>query len=210
MFTTILFYVLAFVLLYAAFRVVSAYSPVTAVLHLILAFFSAAMIWMTLGAEFLSLLLIVVYVGAVMVMFLFVIMLLDVRDHPMSEKLKPYLPMGIVVGLIMVAEMAFVLSRAWVDAGAKALTPENYNNTRVIGEMMYTDYIFAVQLGGVILLVGMVAAIALTLRRRPGVKRTNSSAQVKVRAEDRLRIVSMEPQVEAKPVRPEANSGEQA
>src|SRR5690606_4345827 len=151
-FTTVLFYVLALILIVAAFRVVTARSPVTAVLHLILAFFTAAMIWMTLGAEFLSLLLIVVYVGAVMVMFLFVIMLVDVRMPSMTEGLKAYLPMGLIVGGIMILEMAFVLTRAWLDAGPAAIMPDNYNNSRVIGELMYSDYVFAVQVGGVILL----------------------------------------------------------
>lgn len=195
-FTTVLFYVLALVLVVAAFRVVTARSPVTAVLHLILAFFTAAMIWMTLGAEFLSLLLIVVYVGAVMVMFLFVIMLVDVRMPSITEGLKAYLPLGLIIGGIMIAEMAFVLTRAWVSAGAAAIMPDNYDNTRVIGELMYTDYVFAVQVGGVILLVGMVSAIALTLRRRPDIKRTISSDQVKVKASDRLRMVSMVSQTE--------------
>lgn len=190
-FTTVLFYVLALILVVAAFRVVTARSPVTAVLHLILAFFTAAMIWMTLGAEFLSLLLIVVYVGAVMVMFLFVIMLVDVRMPSMTEGLKAYLPMGLIVGGIMILEMAFVLTRAWLDAGPAAIMPDNYNNSRVIGELMYSDYVFAVQVGGVILLVGMVSAIALTLRKRPDVKRNNPSEQVKVSAKDRLRMVSM-------------------
>src|SRR5690606_25690680 len=119
------------------------------------------------GAEFLSLLLIVVYVGAVMVMFLFVIMLVDVRMPSMTEGLKAYLPMGLIVGGIMILEMAFVLTRAWLDAGPAAIMPDNYNNSRVIGELMYSDYVFAVQVGGVILLVGMVSAIALTLRKRP-------------------------------------------
>ena len=196
-FTTVLFYVLALILVVAAFRVVTASSPVTAVLHLILAFFTAAMIWMTLGAEFLSLLLVVVYVGAVMVMFLFVIMLVDVRMPSITEGLKAYLPLGLIVGGIMILEMAFVLTRAWVDAGPAAIMPENHNNSRVLGELMYSEYIFAVQVGGVILLVGMVSAIALTLRKRADVKRTVSSDQVKVRAKDRLRIVSMASQTES-------------
>ncbi|MCQ9616927.1 NADH-quinone oxidoreductase subunit J [Paenalcaligenes niemegkensis] len=195
-FTTVLFYVLALILVVAAFRVVTASSPVTAVLHLILAFFTAAMIWMTMGAEFLSLLLIVVYVGAVMVMFLFVIMLVDTRMPSLTEGLKGYLPLGLTVGGVMVLEMGFVLTRAWVDAGPAAIMPENYNNSRVIGELMYSDYVFAVQVGGVILLVGMVSAIALTLRKRGDAKRTVSSDQVKVRAKDRLRMVSMVSQTE--------------
>lgn len=206
MFSTILFYVLALIIVIAAFRVVTARSPVTAVLHLILTFFSAAMLWIAMGAEFLGLLLIVVYVGAVMVMFLFVIMLLDVRMPSMTEHFKAYIPVASIVGLIMIAEMAIVLLRAWVEAPPAAVVPENYNNTKVLGVLMYTDYVMAVQVGGVILLVGMVAAIALTLRRRSDVKRTVSSKQVKVRAEDRLRLVSMTAQVEEPSVASETNS----
>lgn len=191
MFTTILFYVLALVLVVSAARVVMAASPVAAALNLILAFFTAAMLWMTLGAEFLSLLLVVVYVGAVMVMFLFVIMLLDTRMPSLRSGLKAYLPLGITVAVIMILEMAFVLTRAWMDAGPAAVMPEDYNNTLAVGVAMYTDYILAVQVGGVVLLVGMVAAIALTLRKRTDVKRNNPSEQVRVKATDRLRIVKM-------------------
>ena len=191
MFTTILFYVLALVLVVSAARVVMAASPVAAALNLILAFFTAAMLWMTLGAEFLSLLLVVVYVGAVMVMFLFVIMLLDTRMPSLRSGLKAYLPLGITVAVIMILEMAFVLTRAWMDAGPAAVMPEDYNNTLAVGVAMYTDYILAVQVGGVVLLVGMVAAIGLTLCKRTDVKRNNPSEQVRVKATDRLRIVKM-------------------
>lgn len=192
MFTTILFYVLALILVVAAFRVVTAISPVAAALHLILTFFTAAMIWMSLGAEFLSLILIVVYVGAVMVMFLFVIMLLDMRMPSLRSGLKTYLPLGLTIGGVMVLEMAFVLMRAWIDAGPAAEMPADYNNTLALGTAMYTDYVFAVEVGGVVLLVGMVAAIALTLRKRSDVKHTISSDQVQVKASDRLRIVKMD------------------
>lgn len=197
MFTSILFYVLALVLVVAAFRVVTAVSPVVAALHLILSFFTAAMIWMTLGAEFLSLILVVVYVGAVMVMFLFVIMLLDMRMPSLRDGLKTYLPLGLTVGGVMVLEMAFVLMRAWVDAGPAVVHPEGYNNTLAIGTLMYTDYILAVEVGGVILLVGMIAAISLTLRKRSDVIHTVSSDQVKVKSTDRVRLVKMEASIEA-------------
>lgn len=192
MFTTILFYVLAIVLVISGFRVVMATSPVAAALNLILTFFTAAMLWMTLGAEFLSLLLVVVYVGAVMVMFLFVIMLLDTRMPSLRSGLKAYLPLGITVAVIMILEMAFVLTRAWMDVGPAAQMPADYNNTLAVGIAMYTDYVLAVQVGGVVLLVGMIAAIALTLRKRSDVKRTDSSAQVRVKSADRLRIVKMD------------------
>lgn len=196
-FTTVLFYLLALVLVIAAFRVITATSPVTGVLHLILVFFTASMIWMLLGAEFLSLLLVLVYVGAVMVLFLFVVMMLDVRMETLRAGMKTYLPLGMVIGFVMVLEMGFVLAKTWFDAGPAVTLADDYNNTLALGTAMYTNYVYAVQIGGVILLVGMVAAIALTLRRRSDVKRNNPSEQVKVRAQDRVRMVSMPSQSEA-------------
>jgi NADH:ubiquinone oxidoreductase subunit 6 (chain J) len=191
-FVTVLFYLLAFVLIVAAARVVTARSPVTAVLNLILTFFTASMLWMLLGAEFLSLLLVIVYVGAVLVMFLFVVMMLDVRMEDLRAGFKAYLPLGILIAVVMVVEMAFVLGTTWGTVGPQADMGANYNNTRALGEAMYTDYVFAVQVGGVILLVGMVAAIALTLRRRSDVKRTNPGQQVKVRPQDRVRMANIQ------------------
>lgn len=196
LFTTVLFYVLSLILVIAAFRVVTARSPVTAVLHLILAFFTAAMVWMTTGAEFLSLLLVVVYVGAVMVMFLFVIMMLDVREESVPNKFKPYMPMSLIIGIVMVLEMGFVLTNTWYHAGPAAPVAADYNNTLAIGVLMYTDYVLAVLVGGIVLLVGMVSAIALTLRKRTDVIRTNPSQQVRVRAKDRLRMVNIASQTE--------------
>jgi len=195
-FTTVLFYLLAIVLVVAAFRVITAASPITAVLHLILAFFSASMLWILIGAEFLGLLLVLVYVGAVMVLFLFVVMMLDVKMENLRRGMKAYLPLGLGIGIIMVLEMAFVLASSWGDVGAPVGQPVNYNNTRSLGELMYTDYVFAVEVGAVILLVGMVAAIALTLRRRRDVKYNNPSQQVRVRAKDRVRLVNLPSQTE--------------
>ncbi len=191
MFTTILFYVLAFVLVVAAFRVITANSPVTAVLHLILAFVNAAMIWMLLGAEFLALLLVLVYVGAVMVLFLFVVMMLDVKMEQLRTDIKTYLPMGIIVGLIMVLEMSFVLATGWGQVGPAVDMGNSYNNARTLGEVMYTEYAFAVEVGAVLLLVGMIAAISLTLRKRRDVKYNDPSAAVSVRAKDRVRLIDM-------------------
>jgi len=205
MFTTILFYVLALVLVVAAFRVITASSPVTAVLHLILAFANAAMIWMLLGAEFLALLLVLVYVGAVMVLFLFVVMMLDVKMEELRTGIKTYLPLGLVVGLIMVAEMSFVLATSWGQVGPAADLGNDYNNARTLGEAMYTEYAFAVEVGAVLLLVGMIAAISLTLRKRRDVKYNDPGASVRVRAKDRVRLVKM-PSQEAV----NAKSGDQA
>lgn len=190
-FTTILFYVLAIVLVIAAFRVITAKSPVTAVLHLILAFANAAMIWMLLGAEFLALLLVLVYVGAVMVLFLFVVMMLDVKMEVLRAGVKTYLPVGLVVGLVMVLEMSFVLATSWSDVGPAAEMGDDYNNARTLGEVMYTQYAFAVEVGAVLLLVGMIAAISLTLRRRSDVKYNDPSAAVRVKAKDRVRLLDI-------------------
>src|SRR5690606_5196529 len=144
----------------------------------------------------LSLLLVLVYVGAVMVLFLFVVMMLDVRMETLRSGLKSYLPLGLLIGLIMVLEMAFVLARTWLGAGPAAPIADDYDNTRALGIAMYTDYVYAVQVGGVILLVGMIAAIALTLRKRSDVKRNRPSDQVRVRAEDRMRLVAIPSQTE--------------
>ena len=191
MFITILFYVLAIILVIAAFRVITASSPVTAVLHLILAFANAAMIWMLLGAEFLGLLLVLVYVGAVMVLFLFVVMMLDVKMEELRTQIKPYLPMGLIVGLIMVVEMSFVLATSWGQVGPAAEMGDDYNNSRALGELMYTEYAYAVEVGAVLLLVGMIAAISLTLRKRRDVKYNDPAAAVRVRAADRVRLVDL-------------------
>ncbi|ANN68059.1 NADH-quinone oxidoreductase subunit J [Bordetella bronchialis] len=195
-FTTVLFYILAIVLVVAAFRVITARSPVTAVLHLILAFFNAAMLWILLGAEFLGLLLVLVYVGAVMVLFLFVVMMLDIRMTTLRHGLRTYLPLGLVIGLVLVLEISFVLGSTWFDAGAPAAVAGDYNNARALGAIMYTQYVYAVEVGAVLLLVGMVSAIALTLRRRRDVKYNNPSEAVRVRAKDRFRMVSMPAQSE--------------
>jgi NADH-quinone oxidoreductase subunit J len=191
MFTTILFYILALVLVIAAFRVITASSPVTAVLHLILAFANASMIWMLLGAEFLALLLVLIYVGAVMVLFLFVVMMLDIKMEELRTEIKTYLPLGIIVGLIMVLEMSFVLSTGWGQVGPAVDMGNSYNNARTLGEVMYTEYAFAIEVGAVLLLVGMIAAISLTMRKRQDVKYNDPAAALKVRARDRVRLIDM-------------------
>ncbi len=205
MFTTVLFYLLAIVLVVASFRVITATSPVVGVLHLILAFANASMIWMLLGAEFLALLLMVVYVGAVMVLFLFVVMMLDVDMETLRRGAKTYLPIGLVIGLILVVEMSFVLATTWGNVGPAVDMGNDYNNARALGEVMYTEYVYAVEISAVLLLVGMIAAISLTLRGRRQQKYTDPAAAVRTRSTDRLRLIDMPAQE-----RVDAKSGDQA
>src|SRR5690606_14667542 len=160
-FDTVLFYILAIVLVVSAFRVITSTSPVTGVLHLILTFFTASMMWMLIQAEFLALVLVLVYVGAVMVLFLFVVMMLDMRTEGLKEAMRVYLPLGLTFGVIMVLEMAFVVWTTWGGSGAPAAIADDFDNTRALGVVMYTEYAYAVQVGGLVLLVGMIAAIAL-------------------------------------------------
>ncbi|MDN5842504.1 MAG: NADH-quinone oxidoreductase subunit J [Alcaligenaceae bacterium] len=201
-FDTVLFYILAVVLVISAFRVIMSTSPVTGVLHLILTFFTASMMWMLIQAEFLALVLVLVYVGAVMVLFLFVVMMLDMRTEGLKEGMRVYLPLGLTIGVVMVLEMAFVVWTTWGGVGSPAPIPDGFDNTRALGVAMYTEYAYAVEVGGLVLLVGMIAAIALTMRKRSDYKRTQPSHQVQVRAADRVRLVSMTAQVE------EASEGE--
>lgn len=189
-FHEILFYLMAAVLLYSGLRVVLARHPVVAALHLILGFFNAAMLWILIGAEFLGLLLIVVYVGAVMVLFLFVVMMIDVVPESQRRDFRTFLPLGLVVGGVMVAEFAMVFwpLRTVAVAGSQ---PEDYNNTLALGIAMYSQYGFAVQIGALILLVGMVAAIALTLRARKNRKYVLASEQLYVNPKDRVRLLDL-------------------
>lgn len=190
--TTVLFYLFAAILVVAAFRVVTARSPVTAAMHLVLSFFTAAMLWMLIHVEFLALLLVLVYVGAVMVLFLFVVMMLDINTTELRAGARAYLPLGLIIAAVMVGEMSFVLARTWWDTGNPLPVPaSDYNNTLAIGTAMYTEYVYAVQVSAVLLLVGMVAAISLTLRRRSDTKRNVPSEQLKVKREDRIRLVNV-------------------
>lgn len=196
-FIDFLFYAFSFVLVVAGLRVITARSPVVAVLHLILAFFTASMLWMLLGAEFLALLLIVVYVGAVMVLFLFVVMMIDVVPDHLRAGIRIYMPIGLLVALVMVGELSAVLLVA--DQAPNAIIlPEGYNNVLALGIAMYEQYTYPIQLGALILFVGMVAAIALTLQKRHNPKYVLVGQQLKVRSKDRVELVSMPAEVEPK------------
>ena len=192
MFEAILFYAFAAVLLVAGLCVITARNPVHAALFLVLSFFTAAAIWLLLRAEFLAITLVLVYVGAVMVLFLFVVMMLDINIERMREGFWKNLPLAIVVGGIMMAEMAAVLwGRTFGVAPQPVPRPADYSNTRELGRLLYTDYAYAFEVAAVILLVAIVAAIALTLRGRKDTRRQDPAQQIKVRRQDRVRLVSM-------------------
>ena len=194
MLVQIVFYFLSAVLVGAAVMVITARNPVHAALFLVLAFFTSAGVWLLLEAEFLAIILVLVYVGAVMVLFLFVVMMLDINLAPLREGFIRYLPVGIAVAAIVVVELALVIGVS--DFGFDSMPqppahPADYSNTREMGELLYTVYVYPFELAAAILLVAIVAAIALTMRRRTGVKTQDPSRQVEVRREDRIRIVQM-------------------
>ncbi len=192
MFESAVFYVFAAILLLSALRVITARNPVHAALFLVLAFFTASAIWLLLRAEFLAIALVLVYVGAVMVLFLFVVMMLDINLERMREGFWQYLPLGAAIGLLMAAEMALVLYGRWSGLTARpSALPADYSNTKELGRLIYTDYAYAFEIAAVILLVAIIAAIALTLRKRKDTRPQNPALQVRVRREDRVRLVSM-------------------
>jgi NADH-quinone oxidoreductase subunit J len=192
MFETVVFYVFAAILLLSALRVITARNPVHGVLALVLAFFTAAGIWLLLRAEFLAIALVLVYVGAVMVLFLFVVMMLDVDLERLREGFWKNLPMAAVVGGIMAFEMvAMLATRHFGSATSTRTVPAGYSNTRELGRVLYTQYVYAFEIAAVILLVAIIAAIALTLRRRKDSRSQDPARQVAVRRAERVRLVSM-------------------
>ena len=191
--TTALFYVFSAVLLLAALRVITARSAVHSALFLVLAFFSAACIWMLLRAEFLAISLVLVYVGAVMVLFLFVVMMLDINADTLREGFWQHFPLAALVGVIIALEMAAVLLPGFRGSEAVLSTPAELKmgNTKLLGIEIYTQYLYPLQIAAVLLLVAIIAAIALTLRSRKDSKYLNPSEQVRAKKADRLRIVEM-------------------
>ena len=186
-----IFYVFAAVTLFSAVGVVTARNPVYAALFLILAFFTSAATWVLLEAEFLGVVLVLVYVGAVMVLFLFVIMMLDINIDILKEGFTRYMPLGILVAVAVAAEMILVMKSKTFDRPIPEAAPLGSSNTEALGEILYTEYVYPFEIAAVILVVAIIAAIALTLRRRKGVKKQDQAAQVRTRKEDRLRIVKM-------------------
>jgi len=195
---TALFYVFSSVLLFAAFRVITARSTVHAALFLVLSFFSASCIWMLLRAEFLAITLVLVYVGAVMVLFLFVVMMLDINSDEFRQGFWQHMPLAGLVGALIALEMALVLMRGFqLEAPAASARALELGNTKMLGIELYTQYLYPLQLAAVLLLVAIVAAIALTLRERKDSRHMNAGEQVRARKADRVRIVKMDPVVEA-------------
>ena len=193
-FETLIFYFFSAILLFAGARVITARNPVHAALFLVLAFFTAAGLWLMLEAEFLAITLVLVYVGAVMVLFLFVVMMLDINLDKLREGFWDYLPLAATVALLMVIEMAVVLggkSFGLLAAPAPQAHAANYSNTKELGRLLYTEYVYPFEIAAVILLVAIVAAIALTLRRRKETKSQNPAEQVRVQRKDRVRLVAM-------------------
>ena len=193
-----LFYVFATVLLLAAFRVITARNPVHAVLFLVLSFFQASMIWMLLEAEFLAITLVLVYVGAVMVLFLFVVMMLDINMDGIREGFLKHFPLAAVVGVVIIVEMSAVLMTGFQTSAAPAALASlgqaaaEVSNTKALGVLLYTKYLYPLEIAAAILLVGMIAAIALTLRHRKDVKALKPEEQVRVKWADRLVVVKMD------------------
>ncbi|RSZ29286.1 NADH-quinone oxidoreductase subunit J [Variovorax beijingensis] len=198
-----LFYLFAAVLLFAAFRVITARNPVYAALYLVLAFFQASAIWLLLRAEFLAISLVLVYVGAVMVLFLFVVMMLDINVDGLRQGFWKHFPLAAGVGALIALEMAAVLMggfRLAEPSRAGAAMAANSSNTLELGKLLYSEYLYPLEIAAVILLVAIVAAIALTLRTRKDSKYVNPSDQVRVKARDRVRIVQMPVTRAAEPV----------
>jgi NADH-quinone oxidoreductase subunit J len=196
-YTTVLFYVFSAVLLLASFRVITARSTVHAALFLVLAFFSASCIWMLLKAEFLAITLVLVYVGAVMVLFLFVVMMLDINTDAFREGFYKHLPLAGLVGALIAVEMALVLMRGFnVPAPQVPAQAAQVGNTKLLGIEIYTEYLYPLQIAAVLLLVAIISAIALTLRERKDSKHMDPGEQVRAKKADRVRLVKMAPTVE--------------
>ncbi|MHB8948361.1 MAG: NADH-quinone oxidoreductase subunit J [Rhodoferax sp.] len=191
------FYFFSIVLLFAAFRVITSRNPVYAVLYLVLAFFQAAAIWLLLKAEFLAIALVLVYVGAVMVLFLFVVMMLDIKVDGLREGFWKHFPLAAVIGVVIALEMAAVLMGGFrvsdepQSAAVIGQVGVELSNTRELGKILYSQYVYPLEIAGAILLVAMIAAIALTLRQRKDSKQLSPSSQVRVKAKDRMVVLKM-------------------
>jgi NADH-quinone oxidoreductase subunit J len=209
--TAALFYLFSAVLLLAAFRVITARSTVHAALFLVLAFFSAACVWMLLKAEFLAITLVLVYVGAVMVLFLFVVMMLDLGTDAAREGFWKHLPLAGLIGAVIALEMALVLMRGFNLQKAPLPTAKEVEmgNTKLLGIEIYTEYLYPLQIAAVLLLVAIIAAIALTLRARKDSRHMDPSEQVRAKKADRIRIIKVPPTIEPPAAGQQAKQGGQ-
>ena len=192
---TVLFYTFALVMLGAAAGVVFSRNPVHSVMFLVLTFFQSAILWLMAEAEFLAIVLVLVYVGAVMVLFLFVVMMLEVNIEAAKRGLTRFAPLGIGIALLMAYELIQIIwlrSEGLASGSGFVVTPEGYSNTKALGAVLYTEHVYAFEIAAVILLLAIVAAITLTMRKRPGLKVQDINKQVAVRAKDRVRIVKMD------------------
>ena len=197
------FYLFSLVLLFAAFRVITARNPVHAVLYLMLAFSQASAVWLLLQAEFLAIVLVLVYLGAVMVLFLFVVMMLDLNIDSLRQGFWKHFPLAALVGVVIALEMAYVLMGGFRQMPAAAQTAiAEGSNTKLLGILLYTEYLYPVQIAAVILVVAMIAAIALTLRQRKDTKFVDVQDQVHVKARDRMRLVKLAATRPAQPPAP--------
>ena len=206
---TALFYVFSAILLFASYRVITARSAVYAALFLVLAFFNAACVWMLLRAEFLAITLVLVYVGAVMVLFLFVVMMLDANTDTLRQGVRRHLPLALGIGAVIAFEMSLVLLGGFRSTEAPQPTAEalQLGNTKLIGIEIYTHYLYPLQIAAVLLLVAIIAAIALTLRRRKDSKYVDPAVQIAVKRADRVRMVQMKPEVAPPPAAPAGDGG---
>ncbi|MBL8486145.1 MAG: NADH-quinone oxidoreductase subunit J [Rhodocyclaceae bacterium] len=193
---TALFYVFSAITVYAALRVITARNPVHAVLHLVLAFFTTGALWILLQAEFLAIALVMVYVGAVMVLFLFVVMMLDINIERLRKGFWNHLWLGGIIGALMVGEMIAVLSTKYfgLDSMPAQAVAADHSNTKELGRLLFTDYVYPFELASVVLLVAIIAAVVLTMRRRQGVRYLDPARQIAVNHRDRIRVVAMKPE----------------
>ena len=190
-----LFYFFSAILVFSAIRVITSRSPVQAALFLILSFFSCSALWALLEAEFLAIILVLVYVGAVMVLFLFVVMMLDINIEKMHVSFVKYLPVGIIVGILLIAEVVLVIISSNIEAKDFASKVADYSNTKELGQLLYTEYLFAFELAAIVLLVALVAAVALVLKDKTAknsiMKRQNINRQVRVNSKDRFYLADL-------------------
>jgi NADH-quinone oxidoreductase subunit J len=212
-FTSFVFYFLATILVLAALGVITARNPVHAVLCLVLAFFNAGGIWLLLSAEFLAVVLVMVYVGAVMVLFLFVVMMLDIDFDRLREGFWKYFPLGAVLGVLLAVEMGLVLGGSYFGLEvlpAPAAVAADYSNTRELGKVLYTDYVYPFELASLVLLIAMVSAVSLTLRKRHASKYISPESQVSVRHQGRVTLVKMALEQDAESTQAETTGTEPA